>query len=176
MVARQPWHQPRCARSKRGHSSLSHLLSTAGAAVKRERGPEKITPLHAAACNEQGGILRQLVEAGGDLSMRTRDGLPVHHLAILAESTTRVRALVELAADLDIQDHHRTTTLIVCSGLNSKNTEIPNASEKARILLGGGARSDIVGDTLDTTLIMAASYGIHRQCCSCAVGSRSKLG
>lgn len=44
-----------------------------------KRGEDGYMPLHAAGCNGHYGMLRELVEAGADLSARTRTGLGVVH-------------------------------------------------------------------------------------------------
>lgn len=67
-----------------GHSSIARVMLRAGADVNLKCGPGGLTSIHAAACHW--GKLRQLVEAGTDLSMRTTEGLPVHDYAVLADS------------------------------------------------------------------------------------------
>lgn len=125
-----------------GHSSVARVLLKAGADVNLRCGPGNRTPLHAAAFSEHWGMLRQLVEADVDLSMRTMRGLAVHHLAVLSSSLAGLSELVELAVDFDVQDHDGSTALVVCAG--GYTNEIQNAREKAQILLDGGARWDIV--------------------------------
>lgn len=78
-------------------------------------------------------MLRQWVEAGGGLSIRTSaDGFAVVHLAVLADPRARLCEVVELAATLDIQ-----TAIVMCAGVYN-NRIVQNALEKAEILLDGG--------------------------------------
>lgn len=154
-----------------GYSSVAGVLLRAGADVNLKCGPLKQaplravaslkrTPLHAAACNGHWGMLRVLVEAGGDLSMTTSEGLAVHHLAILADSPDGLRQLVKLTPDLDVRGHDGATALMVCAGYFTRMF-IRNAPEKAQILLDGGARSDIISDKGDTAIVVAAWWGVH---------------
>lgn len=104
-------------------------------------------------------MLRQLIETGGDLSIRTREvGWSVHHMAVLAESPAVLREVVKMRVDLDMQDEKRTTTLMICAGESPES--IPNAQQKARILLEG-AHCHVVNDEGASALVIVAWRGSH---------------
>lgn len=88
-------------------------------------------------------MLRVLLEAGGDISAITSQGQSLVHIVVMFDVSTGVREVVELGADLNAQDKHGYTALMVCANCYDDHST-KNASEKAQILLDGGASFDIV--------------------------------
>lgn len=88
-----------------GHYSVARMLLRVGSNANFKCQKSKMTPLHVARSGHY-KMLRKLAEAGGDLFLRSSDGLGVMHFSVMAESLAGVREVVELGADLDAQDEY----------------------------------------------------------------------
>lgn len=114
-------------------------------------GAGRLAPIHIAAANGLGDAIRRLVDAGGDLDLRTDHECTAMHVAAQSEQDGIVRLLAELGADVDAYGH---------DGIRPLHTAVANDSLLCiGELLNAGASPLLATDAGSTPLHVAAQEG-----------------
>jgi ankyrin repeat protein len=130
--------------AERGDLAMAELLLRSGAKLNATSRIGSYTPLHIAAKGGHGAIVKALLTAGSDVSMKTDGGATALHLAAEAGDPVAVTALLEAKADPNARESAWGQTPLMFAAA-------ANRAEAITVLLKHKANANAVTTTVDLT-------------------------